>query len=67
MFKIEASHEFNAPAAAVWDFLENFRHIERWWPKDAEFIKIVRVVLKGNGVGMVRPLLVLKPNVCDEL
>jgi len=54
MFKIEASHEFNASADAAWDFLEDFGHIERWWPQDAESIKIVRVELEGNGVGMVR-------------
>jgi hypothetical protein len=54
MFKIEASHEFDAPAEAVWDFLQDFGHIERWWPQDAQSIKIERIELEGKGVGMVR-------------
>lgn len=54
MFSLEASHEFNAAAAAVWDYLQDFGHIERWWPRDAQAIKIDRIELEGSGVGMVR-------------
>jgi len=54
MFNIQASHEFEAPADAVWNYLEDFGHIERWWPQDAEAIKIERIVLEGEGVGMTR-------------
>jgi hypothetical protein len=54
MFNLEASHEFNAPSAAVWEYLQDFGHIERWWPRNAQTIKIERIELEGSGVGMLR-------------
>lgn len=52
MHTIEASREFDADANALWDLLQDFAHIERWWPQGA--IEIERVEFEGEGVGMIR-------------
>lgn len=54
MQRITSSHEFDAPAAALWDLLQDFAGIERWWPADDPAVRIARVEVDGNGAGMVR-------------
>ncbi|MBD5805067.1 Polyketide cyclase / dehydrase and lipid transport [Azoarcus sp. Aa7] len=54
MYKIATSHEFDAPAAVLWDFLQDFAHIERWWPRHDPAVQIDRVDMEGEGVGMIR-------------
>src|SRR5438552_1533373 len=54
MHSINTSHEFDAPADALWEIFEDFAHIERWWPRDESAVQIERVVLEGEGVGQIR-------------
>jgi len=42
-----------APALRVWQLLEDFGSIQRWWPVDGR-IRIARVDIEGAGVGMIR-------------
>lgn len=54
MHTIDTSHDFDAPVEALWELLEDFAHIERWWPQDELAVQIERVVLEGEGVGQIR-------------
>lgn len=47
-------HDFDAPAALIWDLLADFADIERWWPTDDEAVMIERVDLEGEGIGLTR-------------
>jgi carbon monoxide dehydrogenase subunit G len=51
--ELSKSFVISAPAAAVWQLLEDFGSIERWWPKDGPFY-IEHVEIEGHGVGMIR-------------
>jgi uncharacterized protein YndB with AHSA1/START domain len=42
-----------APALSVWQLLEDFGSIQRWWPADGR-IRIAKVEIEGDGVGMIR-------------
>jgi uncharacterized protein YndB with AHSA1/START domain len=42
-----------APALHVWQLLEDFGSIQRWWPVDGR-IRIAKVDIEGAGVGMIR-------------
>lgn len=54
MHTIKTSHEFDAPATLVWEMLQDFAHIERWWPTHDPAVQIDHVDLEGEGVGQVR-------------
>lgn len=54
MHTITTHHDFDAPAELLWDYLQDFAHIERWWPKDVPAVQIERVELEGEGVGLIR-------------
>jgi|GEM_PF-274423 len=51
---ITISHDFAASPAAVWDLVQDFGHIERWWPTDDPAVQIDRVDIVGEGFGMIR-------------
>jgi uncharacterized protein YndB with AHSA1/START domain len=51
--ELSMSFVIAAPADAVWQLLENFGSIERWWPSDGPFY-IEHVEVEGQGVGMIR-------------
>lgn len=53
VYQMDAQHDFDAPAERIWELLEDFGHIERWWPEGGP-VDIERVVLEGEGPGMVR-------------
>lgn len=53
MQTIDTSHDFDAPAEALWRLLEDFGNIQRWWPASSA-VRILRVELEGEGVGLVR-------------
>jgi len=53
MPELSTSAILEAPAQSVWEFLEDFGHIQRWWPDDGA-IQIERVELEGEGIGMIR-------------
>ena len=53
MPSIDISYEFDAPAADVWAFLQDFGNIRAWWPAGGP-VDIERVEIVGNGIGMVR-------------
>ena len=42
-----------APALCVWQLLEDFGSIQRWWPADGR-IRIAKVDIEGAGLGMIR-------------
>lgn len=50
---IDTHYDMQAPADALWPFLENFADIQAWWPKGGE-VDIERVELEGEGVGCIR-------------
>lgn len=54
LHKITTSHDFEASPAVLWDFLQDFAHIERWWPNHDPAVQIDRVELEGEGIGTVR-------------
>lgn len=54
MHRITTSHEFDAAAATLWDLVQDFAHIERWWPTHDPAVRIARVEVEGEGIGMVR-------------
>lgn len=54
MLQIRTHHDFNAPSRVLWDYLQDFANIERWWPKDVPAVQIERVVIEGEGIGLVR-------------
>ena len=69
MHQITTHHDFDAPAALLWELLADFAHIERWWPKDIPAVQIERVEvgrlenlkaladdveLEGEGIGLTR-------------
>lgn len=54
LHKITVSHDFPTAPAVLWDYLQDFAHIERWWPNHDPAVQIERVDLEGEGIGMVR-------------
>jgi hypothetical protein len=54
MHTLDVTHDFDAPAAALWDILVDFGHIERWWPVGNLQMQIDKVVLEGEGIGLTR-------------
>ncbi len=53
METFDIHHDINAPASAVWAFLENYEDIEAWWPKNGP-VDIERVEIEGSGIGVIR-------------
>lgn len=53
MPELFAQAEIAAPTAQVWKLLADFGNIEAWWPRDGA-LRIERVVVEGEGIGMVR-------------
>lgn len=53
MLTLHTHADINASREAVWDLLQDFSNIERWWPK-GEGMKIDRVVVEGSGIGQIR-------------
>lgn len=53
MPELLAETEIDASAERVWSLLADFGQIEAWWPRDGS-LQIERVVVEGEGVGMVR-------------
>ena len=53
MPEVTATQVLDAPADAVWSLLADFGAIQRWWPADGS-APIERVVLEGDGIGMIR-------------
>ncbi|MDR2838130.1 MAG: SRPBCC family protein [Azonexus sp.] len=51
---ISISHDYAAAPAIIWDILQDFGHIERWWPTDDPAVQIERVDVVGKGFGMIR-------------
>lgn len=56
MPEVTASQLLEAPADAVWQLLEDFGAIQRWWPTDVS-MPIERVDVDGEGIGMIRRIL----------
>ena len=54
MHALDVSYDFDGPAAALWGILVDFAHIERWWPTDDPMVQIEKVILEGEGIGLVR-------------
>lgn len=54
MHTITTHHDFDATPAVLWDYLQDFAHIERWWPTHDPAVLIDRVEMVGAGIGMVR-------------
>lgn len=52
-YSLQTFHVFPVSARAVWALLADFGAITRWWPKGGP-VEIDRVVLEGQGVGMIR-------------
>lgn len=50
---IEASHDLSVNPQQVWGLIVDFGHIEVWWPASGP-IRIERVELEGEGIGMIR-------------
>ncbi len=53
MTSIEAQHDYRVPPQQLWDLIADFGNIEAWWPSGGA-VKIERVELEGEGIGMVR-------------
>ena len=51
--EISTTADFDSPAQSVWSLMEDFAAIARWWPRDGA-IRIERVEVEGNGIGMIR-------------
>lgn len=54
--EIRVSAELAAPADTIWNLLQDFGNIQRWWPDDGA-IRIEDVQLEGQGIGMIRHIL----------
>lgn len=54
MCTLDVSFEFDASADAVWEILQDFGNVERWWPPNDAAFPLARVEVEGSGVGMVR-------------
>lgn len=54
MHRITTSQEFETSSETLWDLLQDFAHIERWWPTHDPAVQIDRVEVEGEGIGMVR-------------
>lgn len=50
---IHESEVFDVSTDALWSLLAEFGAIEDWWPKEGD-IQVERVVLEGEGIGMIR-------------
>lgn len=66
---IDTAFEFDAPAETVWEILEDFGNIERWWPANSTIFPLDRVELEGSGIGMIRKFYVGGSNkpTCERL
>jgi Polyketide cyclase / dehydrase and lipid transport len=53
MPEVTCSHVLEASADSIWNLLEDFGSIQRWWPTDVS-APIERVSIEGDGVGMIR-------------
>lgn len=53
MPELFAQTEIAAPAERVWALLADFGNIQAWWPRSGG-LHIERVVIEGEGIGMVR-------------
>jgi uncharacterized protein YndB with AHSA1/START domain len=53
MIEVVENRVLAAPALSVWQLLEDFGSIQRWWPVDGR-IRIAKVDIEGTGVGMIR-------------
>lgn len=53
MSELFAQADMDAPAHRVWALLADFGNIQAWWPRSGG-LQIERVVLEGEGIGMVR-------------
>lgn len=53
MPELFAQADIAAPAEQVWALLADFGNIQAWWPRTGS-LKIERVELEGEGIGMVR-------------
>ena len=53
MAELSASATIHGSVQQVWDLLADFGNIEAWWPQDGP-VRIERVVLEGQGIGMIR-------------
>ncbi|GAB3114257.1 SRPBCC family protein [Aestuariicella hydrocarbonica] len=53
MQAIDVHHDFSAQRDQIWDLLQDFGNIERWWPK-GQIVNIERVDIEGQGIGMIR-------------
>jgi hypothetical protein len=53
MSELFAQAAMDAPAHRVWALLADFGNIQAWWPRSGG-LQIERVVLEGEGIGMVR-------------
>ena len=53
MPELFAQADIAAPADRVWALLADFGNIQSWWPQDRG-LRIERVTLEGEGIGMVR-------------
>jgi hypothetical protein len=53
MQTLKAQHQFNAPIATVWEFLEDFTNIEAWWPRGGP-VDIERVEIEDSPEGVIR-------------
>lgn len=50
---IEASREYTVDPQPLWELIADFGNIEAWWPESGA-VKIQRVELEGEGIGMTR-------------
>lgn len=53
MAELSASAIIHGSVQQVWDLLADFGNIQAWWPQDGP-VRIERVVLEGQGIGMIR-------------
>lgn len=53
MNTIETYHDFPATKMAIWDLLQDFGNIQRWWPT-GQAVDIDHVDIEGEGPGMIR-------------
>lgn len=54
MHEIRVSHDYCHSPEKLWEILADFGNIERWWPENTGGIKIKRVELEGEGIGLTR-------------
>ena len=53
MPELFAQVDIQAPTSRVWALLADFGNLAAWWPRGGG-LQIERVVLEGEGIGMVR-------------